>query len=105
MRFGIHKPLEDEANRLLKESIKGVTKYSDKSDFLTVWKEKDRANRELALNPSGFPEATVRQGMFHRKINPNRPDLNSRNGISQASNRGFNLVQTHMQEYGNKPEG
>jgi hypothetical protein len=83
LRRGVHRPLEDEANRLIRESLKGVTKHSDKSDILTPWKEAERYRREVYV-ASGSPERATRQGMFHRVVNPGNPELNSRDGISQA---------------------
>jgi hypothetical protein len=82
VRRGVHRPLEDEANRILKESLKGVTKHSEKSDILTPWKEQARLRREVYV-PSGVPERAVRQGMFHRAANSRRPDLNSRDGLAR----------------------
>lgn len=102
MHHGVHRVLEDEANRLIKESLRGVTKYRDKSDILTPWKEKNRAKREI-LTTSGFPEPAIRQGMFNRRHNPARPELNSRDGIAQARDRGLQALQAHVMEYGALP--
>ena len=102
MHHGVHRVLEDEANRLLKESLRGVTRYRDKSDILTPWKEKNRAKREI-LTSTGVPEPTIRQGMFNRRHNPARPDLNSRDGLAQSRNRGMGTLQTFVQEYGAAP--
>lgn len=83
MRHGIHPELEEVANQLIKESLVGVTKYSEKSDILTPWKENMRRKREV-LTASGTPDSSIRKGMYHRKLNTSRPELNSRDGISQA---------------------
>lgn len=83
LRRGVHRPLEEEANRLIRESLKGVTKHSEKSDILTPWKEAERYRREVYV-ASGSPERAVRQGMFHRVTNPSKPELNSRDGIARA---------------------
>lgn len=83
VRRGVHRPLEEEANRLLRESLKGVTKHSEKSDLLTPWKEAERYRREVYV-ASGVPDQSTRKGMFHRSANAARPDLNSRDGISRA---------------------
>lgn len=99
MHHGTNRVLEDEANRILKESLRGVTRYQDKSDILTPWKEKMRSQREI-LTSSGFPESSMRQGMFNRRHNPARPDLNSRDGIAQTRGRGLERLQTFVQEYG-----
>lgn len=99
MHHGTNRILEDEADRIIKESLKGVTRYSDKADILTPWKQKSRAKREI-LTSSGFPEPALRQGMFNRRHNAARPDLNSRDGIAQARGRGLERLQTFVQEYG-----
>lgn len=88
LRFGVHRQLEDEANRLIKESLKGVTRHSEKADILTPWKDLDRHRREVYV-PSGVPDASQRQGMFHRALNSARPDLNSRDGISRGRRLGM----------------
>ena len=83
MRRGVHRPLEDEANRLIRESLVGVTKHSAKADILTPWKEAERYRREVYVS-SGSPDVSTRSGMFHRTTNPARPELNSRDGIARA---------------------
>jgi hypothetical protein len=103
MHHGTNRILEEEADRIIKESLKGVTRYSDKADILTPWKQKSRARREI-LTSSGFPEPALRQGMFNRRHNPARPDLNSRDGIAQARGRGLERLQTFVAEYGAPPE-
>lgn len=103
LTYGVNRVLEDEADRLIKESLQGVTKYSEKADILTPWKEKNRQSREI-LTPTGFPEAHSRQGMYHRSANTRRPDLNSKDGLSRASNRGLGWSNTYQTEYGREPE-
>lgn len=76
VRSGIHPELEAEADRIIKESLVGVTRRSEKSDILTPWKEQDRRSREV-YNATGVAEATTRRGIFHRAWNSARPDLNS----------------------------
>lgn len=89
MRFGRHTALEDEADRILRESMAGITTQSGKSDILTPWKEQDRRSREIYV-ASGTPDASLRVGMYHRALNPNRPHLNSRDGVSAPSRSGEN---------------
>ena len=79
MRFGTWHEAEDEATRLITESLKGVTSRSAKSDILTPWKEEDRKNREV-YTASGTADPAVRKGMFRRAWNPRHPHLNSRDG-------------------------
>lgn len=80
LRRGTHAALENEANRLIRESLQGVTKHSEKSDILTPWKEAERHRREVYV-ASGTPDASTRRGIFYRSTNPTRPELNSRAGI------------------------
>ena len=91
MRFGVHRALESEADRLIRESLSGVHRHSDKSDVLTPWKERDRRSREVYVR-SGTPDASYRRGMFYRAANATRPDLNSRWGRSanppESTSRG-----------------
>lgn len=102
MRRGIHRPLEEAANAILKESLQGVTKHSEKSDILTPWKEKERYRREVYVS-SGVPDPSTRSGMFRRVANLARPELNSREGIAQARSDGSTL-QAFVQEHGRAPE-
>lgn len=85
LRIGIHRLLEDEANRLIKESLRGVTKHSEKSDILTPWKQMERYRREV-YSRSGVVDASIRRGMFHRASNPSKPELNSRDGVARPRN-------------------
>ena len=101
MKYGIHQSLEDEADRLIRESMKGVFSHKAKSDILTPWKQADRRRREV-FTAQGFPDASVRKGMFHRAANSTRPDLNSRDGIARARRVSTTLV-THVEEYGSTP--
>ena len=82
LRRGTHAALEAEADRLIRESLKGVTKHSEKSDVLTPWKEAERYRREVYV-ASGVPDAATRRGVFHRVTNPARPELNSRDGVAR----------------------
>lgn len=97
MRRGIHRPLEDEADRLIRESLRGVTKHSEKADILTPWKEADRHRREVYV-ASGAPDAAIRKGIFHRASNPARPELNSRDGIARGRPRGRSTLSAFVDE-------
>lgn len=83
VRCGVHAPLEQAANELLYGSLKGVTSQREKQDILTPWKENDRRSKEV-LTSSGFPDAQIRRGMYHRAVNRDKPYLNSREGIAPA---------------------
>lgn len=99
MHFGVHRPLEDEADRLLHDSLVGVTKHSEKSDILTPWKQAERYRREV-YSSSGTPDPATRLGMYHRAVNPARPELNSREGIARAR-LGEDSLGTFVRENGN----
>lgn len=87
MVYGVNAELEAEANAMLKQSLAGVTSFAEKSDILTPWKEKDRHEREI-LVPSGTPDPANRKGLYHRRRNPARPDMNSRDGIVKGGRTG-----------------
>lgn len=87
LRYGVHRPLEDEADRIIAQGLQGVTRHSDKSDILTPWKADDRRKREVYTS-NGVPDRAVRQGMFHRAWNRDRPHLNSRDGLARHSGQG-----------------
>lgn len=99
LRRGIFYPLEEEANRLIRESLQGVTKHSAKADILTPWKEADRHRREV-YTAAGTPDPSTRRGMFHRVINTTRPELNSRDGIARARHGFSGSLAAHVAEYG-----
>lgn len=79
LRYGVAKALEEEANAILRESLRSQ-KAPEKSDILTPWKEQQRRRREIFV-ATGTPDPAVRQGVFSRRTNPARPHLNSRDGI------------------------
>lgn len=82
-RRGVHPQLEKAANEMLRQSMAGVTKHSEKSDILTPWKEQDRYRREVYVE-NGTPDPIMRRGNFHRSHNAARPDLNSRDGVTRG---------------------
>lgn len=94
-RSGIHLPLERVANEMLRQSLAGVTKHSEKSDILTPWKEVDRLRREI-YSSDGMPDGAIRRGNFHRAYNPQKPELNSREGHAPARSRGMNALHEHI---------
>ena len=103
IRRGIHRPLEEEANRIIKESLAGVTKHSEKSDILTPWKEQARLRREVYVT-TGIPDKAVRQGMFNRVSNPLKPELNSRDGVARPRDFGKSLSD-FVDQYGDRDDG
>lgn len=80
LRHGVAPHLEAEADRLIKESLKGTTRFSDKDDILTPWKERMRHEREV-FNSTGVADPAVRRGMYHRVKNTQHPHLNSTEGV------------------------
>lgn len=84
---GVHGPLEEAANAILKKALSGETRRSAKSDVLTEWKAHDRRKREIYV-ASGTPDPSVRRGDFNRVANPSKPELNSREGSAPARGRG-----------------
>jgi hypothetical protein len=88
LRFGVHADLEAAADAMIKQSLAGVTRHVDKSDILTPWKEQERRRREVYV-PSGTPDSSNREGIFHRVTNPGSPHLNSRGrGTARGSRLG-----------------
>ena len=80
LRHGVCHSLEEEADRLIAESLKGVSSREAKSDILTAWKLEDRMNREI-LTSTGTADPAVRQGQFNKAWNPKHGHLNSREGF------------------------
>jgi hypothetical protein len=102
MHFGVHRTLEDEADRLIKQSLAGVTSHKAKSDILTPWKDAERHRREV-YTQAGVPDEAVRKGMFGRVANRSRPDLNSRDGLARA-NRFSSSLASFVDEHGVEPD-
>lgn len=98
LRSGRHRILEEQADRLIRESLKGVTKHSEKADILTPWKQQERWRREV-YTAEGVADPQIRRGMFHRAANPGRPELNSRDGATRPRSHSSSIA-THVQEYG-----
>lgn len=85
--YGRFSLLEDVADEMIRKSLEGVTKYSEKSDILTTWKEEMRQRREV-YNLEGVADPRVRRGMYHRVLNPQKPELNARDGVYRARSSG-----------------
>lgn len=98
IRRGVHPVLEAAADQILRTSMKGITKHSEKSDLLTPWKQQERYRREVYV-PSGRPDASSRRGIFGRSANPARPDLNSRDGAVRPPTRGLSGLEAFMAEH------
>lgn len=80
LRSGIDYGLEAEANEWLRKSREGVTKLSEKKDYLTEEQLALRWDREVP-NGHGFPEAAICSGLYRRAYNPlagKRPSRSAR---------------------------
>lgn len=103
LRHGVHAQLEEAANELIKESLKGVTSIQAKSDILTPWKEIDRKKREVMV-PSGSPDAALRRGNYHRAYNRTSPHLNAIDGVARGgAGRRIPMMSSDDAESGFSP--
>lgn len=102
MHYGRWEAVEDQADELIRASLEGVTRYSEKSDVLTAWKLDMRVRREV-LTSSGFPEKHIRQGMYHRVANMAQPHLNSMDGISRAYHGSQGVAKSYVSYQGALP--
>jgi hypothetical protein len=91
LRSGRCEDLEALADEMIRRSLTGVTKYSDKSDILTPWKLTMRQRREV-LTSSGFPDAAIRKGMYKRAANTQKLELNCLAGETKAVVRDRGVV-------------
>jgi hypothetical protein len=96
LRRGVCAHLEAEADELIRQSLEGVTKHSEKSDILTPWKTAERYRREVYTS-SGIADNT-RRGVFGRSLNQARPDMNSRDGTFRSPGRTASL-SSHVNDY------
>jgi hypothetical protein len=100
IRYGVHATLEEVADELIFGQLRTITSREEKSDVLTPWKEKNRISHET-YNYTGFPESSIRQGMFHRVLNRARPYLNSRDGLARnASSQENSIAMKYFQGAG-----
>lgn len=63
--------LEEEADRLLNESRRGVTKHSEKKDFFSPGQMQWRKSREVYVT-SGIPDESLFLGLARRAYAPGR---------------------------------
>lgn len=73
---GVNSDLEEQANAILREGRRGITALSEKKDYLTEEQLNLRQAREV-LNSNGFPDPSIRQGLYRRCYSPT---ANSRPG-------------------------
>jgi hypothetical protein len=96
IRYGTNLVLEEEADRIIFGHLREISSREEKSDILTPWKLKNRLSKEV-YNASGFPQPSIRNGMFNRVLNRARPWLNSRDGIAQtASRQDHSIAMKHF---------
>lgn len=96
IRYGTHLALEEAANEIIFGHLRGITSREEKADILTPWKEKNRLSKEV-YNVTGFPQPSIRNGMFHRTLNRAKPWLNSRDGWAQtASRQDHSIAMKHF---------
>lgn len=99
LRYGVDRKLEDEADRLIKESLAGVTSQEAKRDILTPWKQQDRWSREVYV-ADGVPDPSVRRGNYHRAWNPRDDHLNSRDAGAMRGRRTQSSLGAFVAEQG-----
>jgi hypothetical protein len=91
VRYGVNPTLEEAADEIIFGALRTVTSREEKSDVLTPWKIKNRIGHEV-YNASGFPDPSIRQGMYGRVLNRAKPYLNSRDGLARASARSEHTI-------------
>lgn len=69
IKCGVDWELEALADQLLCESRKGVTRVSEKRDFLTADQLERRRAREV-YNRNGVPDPHLYSGLYRRAYNP-----------------------------------
>lgn len=69
LRSGVDYKLEEEADKMLAESRRGVTSMSAKTDYLSKEQLALRQSKEV-LNRQGAPDAAFMSGMYRRAFNP-----------------------------------
>lgn len=91
VRYGVNPTLEEAADEIIFGALRSVTSREEKSDVLTPWKIKNRIGHEV-YNASGFPDPSIRQGMYGRVLNRAKPHLNSRDGLARAAARSEHTI-------------
>lgn len=71
IKYGVDHELEEQADKLLAESRRGITKHSQMKDFLSPSQLERREAREIG-NRNGFPESYLFHGMAKRAYVPGR---------------------------------
>jgi hypothetical protein len=91
VRYGVNATLEEAADEIIFGALRDITSREEKSDVLTPWKIKNRIGHEV-YNASGFPDPSIRQGMYGRALNRAKPYLNSRDGLARAAARSEHSI-------------
>jgi len=107
MRYGVNRQLEDQADEILRLSLKSAKTHSEKKDVLTPWKAQDRISREVYV-ASGTPDPAIRRGVFGRVYNPVHRHLNSREGIAPPLKNmaaiDMDTLQSHVERYSTRED-
>lgn len=102
MRYGVNRQLEEQADAILRQSLRGVTAHAEKKDILTPWKQQDRVSREVYV-ASGIPDPAIRRGIFGRAYNPVQRHLNSREGVAPPLRNiaaiDMDTLQSHVERH------
>lgn len=80
---GVHEEFEAVADEIIFGHLNQITNREEKSDILTPWKLRNRADREV-LTATGAPvDGQIRRGLYHRSYNPQQTHLNSYDGATR----------------------
>ena len=69
LRSGVDYKLEEEADKMLADSRRGVTSMSAKTDYLSKEQLALRQSKEV-FNRQGVPDSAFMSGMYRRAFNP-----------------------------------
>lgn len=79
---GVNLELEEEADRILARGRVGVTKLSEKKDYLSQGQLDRRRWREVYCK-NGIPDVHLYSGLFKRAYNPNTNERRRGNNTSE----------------------
>lgn len=86
VKMGVDWELENAADAILAASRVGVTRVSDKKDYLSSDQLERRRAREVYVE-SGVPDSHLYSGLFRRTYNPASANFRA-NGQRRRSERG-----------------
>ena len=96
-KFGRDERLEEAADELLRSSVKkNILGLPVRNEWMNLGIQmqyrQDFIKRHEVYVPSGAPDASEREGMFHRVLNRAVPRLNARSGRARHSRGGGNYL-------------